>query len=273
MAIDHVLKLYAETIQSPYLHYGFWDKPQLIDPAKLRLDDIIEAQERYIEHLSGFIPDDVRLILDVGCGIGGNAGYLIDRGYTVETLSPDTYQEEAIHRRFNASVPFYRTKFEKFSSPKQYDLILESESACYIKMGPGFEKAYEVLRPGGYLLVADYFVHHNDGSQNPHLKASHNMDEYLRRAKENRFTLIREYDQTENTMPTLDAARVFVQRFMEPTVEYALNSLRRKTPKLLTFVKMLFGKRIRKKSAQLVLIDSAAFRKYRRYMIYLFQKD
>ena len=23
MAIDHVLKLYSETIQSPYLHYGF----------------------------------------------------------------------------------------------------------------------------------------------------------------------------------------------------------------------------------------------------------
>ena len=31
MAIDHVLKLYAETIRSPYLHYGFWDEPEKVN--------------------------------------------------------------------------------------------------------------------------------------------------------------------------------------------------------------------------------------------------
>ena len=58
MAIDHVLKLYSETIQSPYLHYGFWDDPKSIDSNLLSIDDIVKAQGRYIEHLASFIPDD-----------------------------------------------------------------------------------------------------------------------------------------------------------------------------------------------------------------------
>ena len=37
MAIDHVLKLYAETIRSPYLHYGYWDEPEKINVDSLSI--------------------------------------------------------------------------------------------------------------------------------------------------------------------------------------------------------------------------------------------
>ena len=63
MPIDHVLKLYSESIRSPYLHYGFWDEPELIDPNELTLDDMVKAQGRYIEHLASFIRQDVKTIL------------------------------------------------------------------------------------------------------------------------------------------------------------------------------------------------------------------
>ena len=82
MAIDHVLKLYAETIRSPYLHYGYWDEPEKVNGNSLSIDDIANAQGRYIEHLTSFIPEDVRSILDVGCGVGGNAAYLLCLLYT-----------------------------------------------------------------------------------------------------------------------------------------------------------------------------------------------
>ena len=97
MAIDHVLKLYSETIQSPYLHYGFWDNPETINSNVLSIDDIVKAQGRYIEHLSSFIPEDVKKIIDVGCGVGGNAEYLKEKGFEIDVLSPDTYQEEFIN--------------------------------------------------------------------------------------------------------------------------------------------------------------------------------
>ena len=37
MAIDHVLKLYSKTIQSSFLHYGFWDDPSLVNLESMTL--------------------------------------------------------------------------------------------------------------------------------------------------------------------------------------------------------------------------------------------
>ena len=166
---------------------------------------------------------------------------------------------------------FYKTKFEDFKSDTTYDLILESESACYIKINKGFSAANRVLRDGGYLLAADYFVF-NSNNQSPHLKSSHRMDQYLNAAKSSGFKLLKEYDQTENTMPTLDAAHHFIQRFIQPTAEYAQVSLQRNNPFTYRLMKSLFGKNISSKMDQLDLVKSEEFRKYRKYMIYLFQK-
>ena len=272
MAIDHILKLYAETIRSPYLHYGFWEEPKKVNVELLSIDDIAEAQRRYIQHLTSFIPDDVRSILDVGCGVGGNAAYLQERGFDIDVLSPDPYQEKVIKKKFNGAMQFFKSKFENFETDRTYDLILESESACYIKIEPGFTSARRALRTGGYLLVADYFVYYRDERGSPHLKSSHPMQAYLKAGEAAGFKLLKEYDQTENTMPTLDAAHHFIQRFIQPTAEYAQVSLQRKNPFTYQLMKLLFGKNISSKMDQLDLVKSEEFRKYRKYMIYLFQK-
>ena len=272
MAIDHILKLYAETIRSPYLHYGFWEEPKKVNVELLSIDDIAEAQRRYIQHLTSFIPDDVRSILDVGCGVGGNAAYLLERGFEIDVLSPDPYQEKVIKKKFNGAMQFFKSKFENFETDRTYDLILESESACYIKIEPGFTSARRALRTGGYLLVADYFVYYRNERGSPHLKSSHSMQAYLKAGEAAGFKLLKEYDQTENTMPTLDAAHHFIQRFIQPTAEYAQVSLQRKNPFTYRLIKSLFGKNISSKMDQLDLVKSEEFRKYRKYMIYLFQK-
>jgi MPBQ/MSBQ methyltransferase len=272
MSIDHVLKLYSETIRSSYLHYGFWDDPDSIDLETITLQIIKDAQVRYIEHLASFIPDSVSSILDVGCGIGGNTEFLLKNGYNVEALSPDDYQKNTIITKFDNKVPFYHCKFENFTAQKKYDLILESESACYIKMDEGFKKGRQALNDGGYLLASDYFVHFKDTSKNIHLKSSHNMNQYLSFAQSNGYKLIREYDQTENTMPTLDYAKYFVERFLNPTVEYGINSANKNFPKISKLIGRIISSKFQKKRDQLNLIDSKQFRKYRKYMIYLFQK-
>ena len=272
MAIDHVLKLYSESIRSPYLHYGFWDDPQTVKIDQLTLKDMLVAQERYIEHLSSFIPKDVKTILDVGAGIGGNSSFLIEKGFSVEALSPDDYQEKVFAEKYNGEVPFYRTKFENFKPLKKYDLVLESESACYIEIEPGWQTAQKTIRDGGYLLASDYFLHHNDGSGDWHIKASHDKKEYLEKSEEYGFKLIREYDQTENTMPTLDGAKAFMDRFILPTAEFSSNYLGKNHPFILKVLKKAFGKKLDEKLKQFSLLESADFKKYKRYMIYLFQK-
>ena len=272
MAIDHVLKLYAETIRSPYLHYGYWDEPEKVNVDSLSIDNIANAQGRYIEHLTSFIPEDVRSILDVGCGVGGNAAYLQERGFDIDVLSPDPYQEKVIKKKFNGAMQFFKSKFENFETDRTYDLILESESACYIKIEPGFTSARRALRTGGYLLVADYFVYYRNERGSPHLKSSHSMQAYLKAGEAAGFKLLKEYDQTENTMPTLDAAYNFIKRFILPTAEYTQVSLQRKNPLTYQLMKSLFGKKLSGKMDQLDLVKSEEFRKYRKYMIYLFQK-
>ena len=272
MPIDHVLKLYSQSIRSPYLHYGFWDDPESIDPEQLTLDDMVKAQGRYIEHLASFIPEEVKTILDVGAGIGGNSSYLISKGFEIEALSPDEYQETVFAEKYNGKVRFHRTKFEDFEPEKKYDLVFESESACYIQIEPGWKTAQKTVRDGGYLLASDYFLHHNDGSGDWHIKASHDEKNYMKKAEEYGFKLIREYDQTDNTMPTLDGAKALMERFIFPTVEFSSNYLDKNYPFILKLIKKTFGKRVNDKMNQLSLLNSRDFKKYKRYMIFLFQK-
>ena len=273
MPVDNILKLYSEVIKSSYLHYGYWDNPESVNLEKITLEEIKNAQIRYIENLSSFIPKNVESIIDVGCGIGGNTSYLLGKKYNVDALSPDDYQKTIINSKFNNSVTFHHTKFEKLVSKKKYDLILESESACYIKIDKGFKVARDILSDKGYLLVSDYFVFFNDGSKNPHFKSSHDIIKYLASAKENGFKLIKEYNQTENTMPTLEYAQYFLKRFINPTLEYGTYSVRKNFPKTFLIIEKLIRKKLDKKKSQLKLIDSKEFKKYRKYMIYLFQKE
>ena len=272
MPIDHVLKLYSESVRSPYLHYGFWDNPESVNASEFTLNEMVKAQGRYIEHLVSFIPEDVKTVLDVGAGIGGNSSYLLSKGYEVEALSPDEYQENVFAEKYNGEVKFHRSKFEDFKPEKKYDLVLESESACYIQIEPGWETARKTIRDGGYLLASDYFLHHNDGSGDWHIKAAHDEKVYMETAEKYGFKLIREYDQTENTMPTLDGVKAFMERFIYPTVEFSSQYMDKNYPFILKVIKKAFGNKMDKKMEQFSLLESDAFRRYKRYMIYLFQK-
>lgn len=272
MSTDHVLKLYSKTIQSSFLHYGFWDDPEKVELSSLSLQDIKNAQYRYIDHLASFIPKKTKTILDVGCGIGGNTSFLLKKGYSLEALSPDSYQKSVIKEKFNQNVTFHHCKFEDFAPETVFDLILESESACYIDINKGFKKAREVLREGGYVLASDYFVFYKDHSKSLHLKSSHDMNKYLKSAKENGFDLIKQYDQTDNTMLTLDYANYFIERFISPTIDYGVYSTNKNFPKISKLIGLFIAKKWQEKQNQLDLINSDLFRKYRKYMIYLFQK-
>jgi hypothetical protein len=169
-------------------------------------------------------------------------------------------------------VTFHHCKFENFKPVTLFDLVFESESVCYIDIDKGFKKAREALNEGGYLLASDYFVFFKDHSNSLHFKSSHDMGTYLNSAKENGFELIKQYDQTENTILTLDYANYFIERFINPTIDYGIYSTNKNFPKISKVIGWLIAKKWQEKKNQLDLINSNLFRKYRKYMIYLFQK-
>jgi hypothetical protein len=73
-------------------------------------------------------------------------------------------------------------------------------------------------------------------------------------------------------MPTLDGAKAFMERFIYPTMDFTTNYMDKNHPFILRVIKKAFGKKVNDKMKQLSLMESDEFRKYKRYMIYLFQK-
>ena len=50
----------------------------------------------------------------MGCGIGGNTEFLIEKGYTLETLSPDDFQKSIILKKFDHQI--YNLAPQKYHS-------------------------------------------------------------------------------------------------------------------------------------------------------------
>lgn len=261
---DPILEYYCKIINSDYLHYGYWDVED-----KLTIENLRQAQEKYIEHLIYFIPKGVKTILDVGCGIGGNALRLKKEGFEVEALSPDPVQEKMFKAK--GEVPFHLTKFENFETNKTYDLILMSESAQYIQVRQGFEKCYALLNDEGTLLVSDYFVREKLEKDNLFALYTHQNMEYLEIAKQYGFDIVKAEDITSKVAPTLDIAKLKYEEYVEPTLELFNQLLLTWAPIPYKVVKFFGKNQFSKLLAQKQLIDSQLFLEYRQYMIYLFK--
>lgn len=260
---DPVLDYYRKITNSDYLHYGYWNLED-----ELNMENLYRAQERYIDHLISFFPKGVKTVLDVGCGIGGNALRLKKSGFEVEALSPDPAQEKVFKAK--REVPFHLTKFENFETSKTYDLILMSESAQYIPIKEGFEKCCTLLKDGGTLLVSDYFLRQPE-KDSVFAARTHEKNEYLKIAGEYGFEVVKAEDITSRVTPTLDLAKLKYDEYVLPTLELINHLLLSSVPIPYKIVQFLARKQFREIAMQLQLIDSQLFLKHRQYMIYIFK--
>ncbi|MBW4629357.1 MAG: methyltransferase domain-containing protein [Brasilonema octagenarum HA4186-MV1] len=213
-AIDY----YMGVTGSSYLHYGYWETlPH--SGEELTLTSLRAAQQAYTDKLFSFIPQGISTVLDVGCGIGGNAKYLLERGFAVEGLAPDALQQEKFLKNTNGQVPFYLTRFEDFQQTHSYDLILFSESSQYIAVDDLAQGAARLLSSGGYLLIADMMrsdPEYQEGIfSNCHVTSD--LQEALERAG---FTLIKAEDISNSVAPTIDLSLDYFRSFGLTTMKY-----------------------------------------------------
>jgi MPBQ/MSBQ methyltransferase len=261
---DPILEYYCKITKSDYLHYGYWNPEE-----ELNIENLHRAQERYIEHLMSFIPPDVKTILDVGCGIGGNALRLKQAGFEVESLSPDPAQQKMFKAK--GEVPFHLTKFENFDMNKKYDLILMSESAQYIPIKEGLQKCRKLLNEKGNLLISDYFIREKLDKDNVFGVFTHLESEYLNLIQEYGFEIAKAEDISLRVAPTLDLAKLKYDDYVKPTLELLDSLLMKQLAIPYKFVKWIAKSPLQKLAMQSQLIDSQLFLKYRKYMIYLFK--
>lgn len=261
---DLLLKYYREVTKSKDLHFGYWEKGEELDMKHLLL-----AQDRYADHLLSFVPAGVKTVLDVGCGVGGNAARLTQKGYDVTSLSPDPYQEGEFRKNTGGRVPFILSKFEDLRTDKKFDLIFMAESVQYIDTVRGFEKSRRLLKKGGHILACDYFREEGvkDGAI---MFAGRYHRDYLAQAQRHGFKIVKSEDITDRVSPSFDFMASLYYTYIIPSFKIVAYAIEVYIPFFYKVVRLLLRKPF-KKILEKSLIDSKTFARYRRYMIYLFQ--
>lgn len=260
---DTALRFYRDVLGLERLHYGIWNESD-----ELTFDALKEAQARYENYLLDSIPEGSSKILDVGCGTGEMCVNLQKRGFDVEGLSPDRNQKRYFAEKLK--VPFHHFRFEDFEPEEgKYDCIIMSESCQYIPVNRVFENAMTALKPGGHLMICDYFVvDHEAGIMS---KSGHCREAFLKAAEKSGYKIVKQRDITTETSKTLDMGKLLADRILM-AADMFTERFREKHSTCFKFVKWLFRKKIKKMEDQLPLLDSKRFRDVKRYEFYLFEK-
>jgi len=238
------LNYYLGLTDSPYLHYGYW-KSLPVPDEDLTIARLRFAQQAYTDKLLDFIPKEIKTVLDVGCGIGGNAAYLLDRAFAVEGLAPDPFQQQRFLKCTGDRAVFHLTKFEDFKATHSYDLVLLSESSQYMSAVDIAKGAAAVLNPGGYLLLAD-MMRSNPNYTEGMFSNCHVVKELNAALLQAGFTLVKTEDISTHILPTIDLYVDTFRRYGLNTMIYVADLISIAVPPIHKFLRWIFRRWFKK---------------------------
>jgi 2-polyprenyl-3-methyl-5-hydroxy-6-metoxy-1,4-benzoquinol methylase len=149
---DEQLKLFADLLPGDFLHYGYFDDPTR-PPQDISFSALTRAQMRYAELVleqidAALAPAPGATVLDVGCGMGGMCGLLLNRGMTPVALTPNDTQASYVRAKY-PSVEVLHCKFEDMpaadaSQTHRFDAVITAESLQYLKLPRALPKLKQV---------------------------------------------------------------------------------------------------------------------------------
>src|SRR4030095_3880222 len=143
--------------KSHSLHYGYWDDTvKNFHEALLNINKVLAEMAEIKEEEN---------ILDAGCGVGGSSIWLAkEKNCLVTGISLNENQinkANASAKIFGVeeNVRFERKDYSHTSYPGgSFDIVWAIESVCYADdKGDFLKEASRVLKPGGRLIIADFF--------------------------------------------------------------------------------------------------------------------
>lgn len=210
--VDYEIVWHLKTHMS--MHYGYYY------PQTKRLREALINMNIELAKFGAVEKHD--LVLDAGCGVGGSSIFLAKQynantlGITlsdkqVQTALENAKNNEVSHQCTFQCQDYLKTNFED----NTFDVVWAVESSCYAPDKIDFLKeAFRVLKPGGKLIVADFF--NNDAIQNiqqdPLMKkwvetwAIHSyagVAEFYDKMKIAGFINTRQKDVTQNVLPSI----------------------------------------------------------------------
>jgi len=145
------------------MHYGYWE-----EDTRSLAQAVTRLNEKLVE--LGRITGADR-VLDAGCGVGGGALFLARRlgcrvhGITLSAAQVDTCRENARRLGVEHLARFERRNYLATGlEDASFDVVWAVESVCYaFDKGDFLREAMRLLRPGGRLVLADFFSVRMDG--------------------------------------------------------------------------------------------------------------
>lgn len=265
LAIGLILGRFFVKMQD--LHYGYWT-PDL----PIEMPNLPKAQAQYSDFLLSHLPDGVTTVLDVGCGAGNTARKLLDRGYQVDCVSPNSFLTSVAKETLRDRVTFFECRFEDLQTHKRYDVLLFSESFLFMRLYDAIAKAGQCLNPGGYILLSDVFKIVPDG--NTAIGGGQHLALFRDAFAKSPFTKLKEIDMTPQIAPTFTLLNEAYTQAVKPAYDLIMARLRKKNPWIMKVVLWKFRDRIKRYedkhfSGKRTAETFAAIKSYR---LFLFQK-
>lgn len=249
------------------LHYGFW-------PGDLEVnkENLPKAQELHSEFIISHIPEGTKTILDVGCGGGILSKRFIERGYSPDCVSPSKVLTKRTKENVDGKAIVYEGFYEDVKIEKQYDLVLFSESYQYINLNQSFEQTLKYLKPGGFMLLCDFFK--KDMPEEGPLGGGHELKHFYETVKKYPFEIVKDIDITKNTSPNLDIVDDMLQKVGLPIWNLIQDFIASRNPWLNKFLHWKYKKKIDKMNNKYFSGERNGknFEKYKSYRLILLRR-
>ena len=226
-------------LKTEHLHYGYWPSDLPVD-----LTNLPQAQENLADFIMSHIPDGVKTILDVGCGVGTFALKLTEAGYRVDCVSPDTVFSTRASNLLGTNSQIFTCCYETMETESRYDLVLFSESFQYIDMEKALQNSLRFLNDGGYLLVCDFFK--TDAKRESVLGGGHDLGTFYDCIGKYPLEEIKDIDITRETAPNLEIVNDLLTNVGLPVWNLVNDFLRGRYPWFWKLLRWRYRKRIAK---------------------------
>ena len=254
-------------LKSDLLHYGYWNDGLEVDITNMRA-----AQDAYSELLGGHIPGGTKTVLDVGCGTGVIAEWLIGRGYRVDCVSPGPFLTARVRARLGARSTVYECRYEDLQTDARYDLILFSESFQYVPLPAALDQSLRFLAPGGHIMICDVF--NRDVKGGGFIAGGHPLVKFYDEVGRRPLAQVTDVDITEQTAPNLDLAKQLNAQVVAPVWGLLKKTLATNYPLVNRIVRWRYSRKIRKLEGKLISgrRNAENFKKYRSYRLFVYRR-
>jgi len=258
---EHFLKL-------KHLHYGYWSNGLEADISNLKT-----AQENYTEFLISQVPNNVKKVLDVGCGTGQMSRKLVDMGYQADCVCPSAFFARNVRELLGSGSEVFECNYEQLQTERRYDLVLFAESFQYIKPHKALEKTAGLLNGGGYLLICDIF--RNDTLEHSTMSGGHSLRQFYETVGQYDFGAVKDLDITEETAPNIDIENHILKEVVRPAMSLVQQLLENRYPLASKILQWRYKKKIDSLYTKYFsgYRTGENFRKFKSYRVLLYKKS